>query len=272
MKKLFLLLSICALSCSTVAENDDQVSVQIDSTYDFRGIKVFAHRGFWNTAGSYENTLTSIKKAAEIRVHGVELDVRISSDSILYLFHDTNLKDGRIFGETTSAEIEQIVLPNGDKIPKVDEALQLIKQYPELLVNLEIKKNNPPGYNTILVNKLNDAVIHFDLSERVFFSSKKLSLLIKSKEYNPKVKTQFIARSEIAIQDAVDAKLDLISYNMYFIADNPSIIDVANAHNIEICGGSYTAATFILVLNSGLNIKYFNTDDPQNVMNLYNGK
>ncbi len=50
--------------------------------------KVIAHRGYWQTYGSAQNSIRSFERAAEIGVYGSEFDVHMTSDSVLILFHD----------------------------------------------------------------------------------------------------------------------------------------------------------------------------------------
>ena len=54
--------------------------------------KVIAHRGFWKTEGSAQNSITALKKAAEINVYGSEFDVLITSDGIPVVNHDDTIE------------------------------------------------------------------------------------------------------------------------------------------------------------------------------------
>ena len=54
--------------------------------------KVIAHRGFWNTEGSAQNSLTSLRKAAEARLYGSEFDVQMTADSIIVVNHDNAIR------------------------------------------------------------------------------------------------------------------------------------------------------------------------------------
>ena len=42
--------------------------------------QVIAHRGFWKTEGSAQNSITALKKAAEAKVYGSEFDVQLTAD------------------------------------------------------------------------------------------------------------------------------------------------------------------------------------------------
>ena len=57
--------------------------------------KVIAHRGFWKTEGSAQNSITALKKAAEINVYGSEFDVLITSDGIPVVNHDDTIEGDR---------------------------------------------------------------------------------------------------------------------------------------------------------------------------------
>lgn len=85
-----------------------------------------AHRGL-HTDGVPENSLAAFARAAE-HGYGFELDVRLSKDGVLYVFHDETLGrlcgvEGR-FSETTSDEIDRLRLAETDeKIPRFSEVL-----------------------------------------------------------------------------------------------------------------------------------------------------
>ena len=53
-------------------------------------MKIFAHRGY---SGKYpENTILAFKKALDIGVDGIELDVHKTKDGKLVVIHDENIK------------------------------------------------------------------------------------------------------------------------------------------------------------------------------------
>ncbi|KGR78380.1 glycerophosphodiester phosphodiesterase [Ureibacillus manganicus] len=55
----------------------------------YRNISIFAHRG----ASGYEveNTFAAFEKARKLEASGIELDVQITKDQVLVVFHDVNL-------------------------------------------------------------------------------------------------------------------------------------------------------------------------------------
>lgn len=109
----------------------------------FRKRKVrglYTHRGYHLEDKSiYENTLESFQKSIDYN-YGIELDVKLSKDGIVYIYHDKTLK--RLFGLDThfedllSIEIDSFSL-NGSKIPRFKEALDLIDGQVNLIVELK---------------------------------------------------------------------------------------------------------------------------------------
>ena len=77
------------------------------------------HRGA--RAYAPENTITSFKKAIEIGVDAIELDVRKTKDNKLVVIHDADVKrttDGEgLVSDFTLKEIKSFSAESGEKIP-----------------------------------------------------------------------------------------------------------------------------------------------------------
>lgn len=106
----------------------------------------YAHRGLHDDKKS-ENSLSAFK-AAKDAGFGIELDVRLSKDGELVVFHDENLtrmtgKEGKVV-DYTAEELSKMSL-NGtdDYIPTFREVLDLIDGSVPLLV--ELKKSHGEG-------------------------------------------------------------------------------------------------------------------------------
>ena len=55
--------------------------------------QVIAHRGYWKAEGSAQNSLASLRKAAEAKVYGSEFDVQMTADGIVVVNHDNKIVD-----------------------------------------------------------------------------------------------------------------------------------------------------------------------------------
>ena len=97
------------------------------------------HRG----ARAYEpeNTLRSFQRAIELGVDAVELDVRKTKDNKLVVIHNVNVNkttNGKgSVNQLTLAEIKKFVTEKDDKIPTLEEALDLIKKKIRVLIELK---------------------------------------------------------------------------------------------------------------------------------------
>ncbi|MBQ7363087.1 MAG: glycerophosphodiester phosphodiesterase [Clostridia bacterium] len=106
----------------------------------------FAHRGL-HGEGAVENSLTAFSRACDAGF-GIELDVRLSSDGELVVFHDATLarvcgRDEKVV-DLTADELKKIPLGSTeDCIPTFREVLSLVAGRVPLLV--EIKKDVGEG-------------------------------------------------------------------------------------------------------------------------------
>jgi hypothetical protein len=88
---------------------------------------VIAHRG--DTKAGLENTLPAIESAIRLGVDGVEVDLQLTRDGQVVLFHDDDLRrlagqEGMI-GDLTLVECRSLRLANGSGVPTLEELLDL---------------------------------------------------------------------------------------------------------------------------------------------------
>ena len=103
----------------------------------------YAHRGLHdgNSGDTPENSLLAFEKAAEAGF-GIELDVQLSRDGTVMVFHDYTLirmtgKDGKLC-EYDAAELKELSLANTEqKIPTFTEVLSLVDGRVPLLIELK---------------------------------------------------------------------------------------------------------------------------------------
>ena len=97
------------------------------------------HRGA--RAYAPENTLASFKKAIEIGVDAVELDVRKTKDNQLVVIHDADVKrttNGKgLVSEFTLKEIKSFSAEGGEKIPTLEEVLGFLDKKVKVFVELK---------------------------------------------------------------------------------------------------------------------------------------
>ena len=107
---------------------------------------LIAHKGFQNNGKYSENTITSVVAAAENHFDGAEIDVKLTSDDIPVVMHNTNTKglfDCEVaVTEESSYEflssLRRIEFPE-ESIDRFDDLMHGMKKYPDTPVLIEIK-------------------------------------------------------------------------------------------------------------------------------------
>lgn len=85
--------------------------------------EVIAHRGYWDTEGSAQNSIRSITKADSINCYASEFDVWMTADSVLVVNHDPEINGVHIESSPSSLVLAQ-KLSNGENIPTLESYLQ----------------------------------------------------------------------------------------------------------------------------------------------------
>ena len=102
--------------------------------------KVIAHRGYWDTPGSAQNSLRALAKADSVGCFASEFDVWMTSDGVLVVNHDADINGVHI--ETSPAtKVLAEKLSNGENVPTLDSYLQLAAKQPSRIV-LELKTHD----------------------------------------------------------------------------------------------------------------------------------
>ncbi len=140
---------------------------------------IIAHRGSCIKGSHPENTLPAFREAVDLGAHGIELDIQLTRDGELAVFHDRSLL--RLTGtrknidQLSSEELAQVrFLPNFNtlasgplKIPLLQDVFKLLGD--QIVYNIEIKKQ--PGFYRKLITRLGGLVTDFGLQQRVWLSS-----------------------------------------------------------------------------------------------------
>ena len=116
--------------------------------------RLVAHRGFYTTPGSDENTISSLINAQQLGVYGVEFDVNRTSDGELIVVHGPKVGDRLDAQRDTYAEISRVVLPGGNRIPTLREFLEQGRKDPGTKLILELKKHKTPEIETRIVEEI----------------------------------------------------------------------------------------------------------------------
>ena len=131
--------------------------------------QVIAHRGFWKTPGSAQNSLAALVKADSIRCYGSEFDVWLTSDNQLVVNHDDTFR-GVTVQDATVAVCTAIRLDNGESLPTLRQYLERARTLHTRLI-LELKSHRTPEQETRAVEGIVRMVHELGLDARTEYIS-----------------------------------------------------------------------------------------------------
>ena len=229
-KNILLLLFILFIS-SCVSNND---------------IIVVGHRGAMGHA--LENTIESVKKAIELNVDGIEIDVFKSKNGEIVVYHDpflSRLSNSNAFIEQISLDsIKNVELNGGLSIPTLKEVIDVVPE--KIFLNIELKGSNTAlETNEIIIEYLKE----FNLPPSKFIiSSFRWDELKKFRDLNRYIPIAILVDSLYKIDNAIKLAKEInaiaLNPNNKFITKK--IVNKIQSNNIKV---------FPYTINSPKNIK-----------------
>jgi glycerophosphoryl diester phosphodiesterase len=199
---------------------------------------IVGHRG----AAGYEpeNTLRSFEKAIEIGVDWVEMDVRRTADGHLVVIHDdtvdrTTNGHGRV-GEMSLADLKKLDAGKGEKIPTLQEAIDLAKGKVKVIIEIKEQGTEADVVGAVERNGLvNSAMV----ASFIAYSIRRV------KELSPRIMTAAIA-SKLPV-DFKGLALDARADSIFLRKDIVSAAIIEEAHK------------------NGLTVNIWNEDQPEEI-------
>lgn len=146
-----------------------------------RARQVIAHRGYWKTEGSAQNSLSSLRNTHAIGVYGSEFDVHITRDGEVLVFHDDDI-DGIRLEEANVADLRDKRLANGEAIPTLRQYLAAAKELGRTKLILEVKEHARQADEDRCVDSVLKQVAEAGLQKRteyISFSKHACDYLVK---------------------------------------------------------------------------------------------
>ena len=191
-------------------------------------ILIIGHRGASNIAP--ENTLKSFKKAIELGADYVEFDVHLSKDGEIIIMHDENTLrttgKNSLIKEMTLKELKKLNAGEGEKIPTLDELIQVARG--KVNLQLEIKA-------TGMAKKIVEILENSGLIKSTLISSFNYSELLNIEKIEPKLKLAPLIvgiKENKTIQNAVANNFYAI--HPFYKMINKDFVDEAHEKNIKI--------------------------------------
>jgi glycerophosphoryl diester phosphodiesterase len=172
-----------------------------------------------------ENTLASFKKAIDLKIDGIELDVHLSLDDEIVVIHDETIdrttKGTGFVKDFTSVDLKQL------NIPTLREVLDLINNH--FLVNIELKSNNCVEKVMILIEKY-VSEHHWNI-DNFIVSSFNWDFLSQINNINKNIKIGVLTKTNIDEALIFAQKIEAFSINPYF-----KLLTIENVKNIQKLG------------------------------------
>ncbi len=143
---------------------------------------IMGHRGA--AALEPENTLLSIARAIEIGVDALEIDVRLSKDKEIVVIHDSSVDrttngTGPV-GSYTLEEIKKLDAGKGERIPTLQEVIDLIGNKVRLVIELKEEGIEKRVVELIKKNGFEDNVYVISFWHEVVKAAKEMDKRIKT--------------------------------------------------------------------------------------------
>ncbi len=185
------------------------------TTQATEGIQLAAHRGGGMT--EKENTLVAIKHVMEQPIRCIEIDVQLTKDRQVVLFHDETVGQGAEEARPLYTLTYAQILQRDGEIPTLRSALKLTKGKMPLLIELKAY-----GLREALIEKVIEDLKRYKMLDQVEICSFDRDLMIKLKHKEPTLKVGLITSySEKAM---AEKELDFVS--LQYKAATEEIVDL----------------------------------------------
>ena len=194
--------------------------------------QIVAHRGYWRTEGSAQNSLTSLQRAADIGCYGSEFDVWLTADGVPVVFHDA-VWDGQRIEDTPYAQLMSKRLPNGEFLPTLQQYLQLFTRLPYTRVIFEIKTHKTPERNRAVAEVGVELVKALGLEDRTDYIAFSRYVCEVLHEITPQSHIAYLS-GDLTPQQVKEMGLSGIDYHKDVFIKHPNWALQAKALGLEV--------------------------------------
>lgn len=200
--------------------------------------QITAHRGY--SAVAPENTMYAFEEAVGIGADYIELDVQLTADGQLVVFHDNTIDrttDGKgKLSKYTYEELQEFSagswfskdgMFDDAKIVLFSDVLECVGN--DILLNIEIKNH---GDIIRTAEKTVEVIEEYGIERSCYVTSFSYKALKTVKKLNPKIKTGLIANIATSTSFSQLKYIDAVSLNYIFI--NQSVVNMAHQNGKRV--------------------------------------
>lgn len=190
--------------------------------------KVIAHRGFWKTPGSAQNSITALLKADSIGCYGSEFDVWIAKDNKLVVNHDPIYKM-KPMEFSKAAALTGLKLSNGENLPSLEQYLETGKKCNTQLI-LELKAHNNKKRETKAIQEIIALVKKMGLENRMEYITFSLEAMKEFIRIAPTGTPIYYLNGELSPKELKELGASGFDYHLGVVKKHPEWIK--EAHNL----------------------------------------
>ena len=223
--------------------------------------QIVAHRGYWRTEGSAQNSLTSLQKAADLGLWGSEFDVWITDDGVPVVFHDDSFDNMRI-EDNSYAALMNHQLENGEFLPTLQQYLQLGKRLPDIKLVLEIKPHKTAERELRIVEACLGLVSLLEMEQQVDYISFSRYVCEQLHRLSPHSKVAYL-NGDLAPAVLKEMGLTGIDYHFSHYENNPQWVEQAKSLGLEVNVWTVDGEEGLTKYAHTKGIDLITTNDPQ---------
>ncbi len=192
--------------------------------------EIYCHRGY---SGKYpENTMLAFTEATKTGTEGIELDVHLTKDGEVVVFHDERLDritDGVGFlKDFTLKELKKLDASGAYRGKVPVQRIPTLREYFDLVAptgmktNIEFKTGmfEYPG----LEEKVLEILGEYSVEDRVIFSSFHAHTLLRLRALAPEIPCGFLRQNKLLKAGTVVKELGMTAYHPAFYQLTPRVI------------------------------------------------
>lgn len=194
--------------------------------------KVIAHRGYWKTQGSAQNSIASLSKAAEIGVYGSEFDVHVTKDGVPVVHHDPRIGCKKIEKQNYS-DIKDHRLSNGERLPTLKEYLAEGAKFPELKLIMEVKQASSSKLEKEWVGTILSVVKEAGAENQVEYISFSLNVIKELLASEVEAPTAYL-KGDISPAELAEQGIKGLDYKLKIMKSNPGWFEEAREAGVSV--------------------------------------
>ena len=193
--------------------------------------QVIAHRGFWKTEGSAQNSITALEKAAEAEVYGSEFDVLMTSDGTIVVNHDHAI-EGMVIAETPYKKLKKLKIKNGEKLPTLKSYLKKGKKLDIQLI-LEAKPLPTKEMEDQAIATIVKMVKKMGLQKQVEYIAFSLNICEQLAKLTPESEIAYL-NGNLSPAELKKKGINGIDYNQKVLEKHPEWVEEAHRLGMKV--------------------------------------